>query len=146
MFNMLKKPYYFDLDGVLADFNGEINAVERFEQEKDFFFNLKPIKKNLDEVKKLINNNNIVYIITASPNARCDNDKVHWLRKYLPEIQRKNIIILRNGQSKVKFMRSRHGILMDDYSKNCREWITKRGNTSCKITIEFDVQYYLKQL
>ena len=146
MITKSKIPFYFDMDGVIADFDGEIDAVDRFENEKDFFFNLKPIKNNIKIIKQLIKNNDKIYIITASPNARCDNDKIHWLRKYLPEIKKNNIIIIRCGEQKVKHMKTRHGILMDDYGKNCREWVTKHGNISCKISIEFDVQYYLKQL
>ena len=36
-----EKYYYCDMDGVLADFFAEPNAVQRFETEKDFFYNLK---------------------------------------------------------------------------------------------------------
>lgn len=38
---------YCDMDGVLADFDAEPNAVERFRNEKDFFANLTPIAENL---------------------------------------------------------------------------------------------------
>ena len=48
---------YVDMDGVLADFNNEPNALERFKTEKGFFKQLTPINK--EGFKALLNNPHI---------------------------------------------------------------------------------------
>jgi 5'(3')-deoxyribonucleotidase len=121
------------MDGVVADFNNEPNAVARFKVEKGFFFKLKPIEINVRAVKELAKDNEI-YILTASPNPRADKDKIKWLKKYMPFIAKANIIICRNGERKVDFMKSDLGILLDDYGVNIQEWTFKRGNIGFKIS------------
>lgn len=129
----MKRVIYCDMDGVVADFNNEPNAVARFKVEKGFFFKLKPIEINVKAVKELARYNE-VYILTASPNPRADKDKIKWLKKYMPFIAKENIIICRNGERKVDFMKSDLGILLDDYGKNLQEWGVKRGNIGFKIS------------
>lgn len=129
----MKRVIYCDMDGVVADFNNEPNAVERFRVEKGFFFKLKPIEINVKAVKELASYNE-VYILTASPNPRADKDKIKWLKKYMPFIAKENIIICRNGERKVDFMKSDLGILLDDYGVNIQEWTFKRGNIGFKIS------------
>ena len=52
----------------------------------------------------------------------------------MPFIAKENIIICRNGERKVDFMKSDLGILLDDYGKNLQEWGHKRGNIGYKIS------------
>ena len=134
---------YIDLDDVLAEFSKEYNAINRFRSERGFFFNLKPHLKNVEAVKSLIEAGCNVYIISASPNQRCDADKIAWVHAYLPEIGDDRIIITRIGECKADHMLTEDGILLDDYGKNCREWFEK-GHVAYKITPEYNIAFWAK--
>lgn len=127
---------YVDMDDTIADFMGVENAVERFREEPNFFYNLKPLTKNLNAIAQALENPKFrVFILTASPSERCDNDKRKWLEKYLPKLNKKNIICCRIGENKGDYMKYR-GSLLDDYGKNIRQW---QETTKCNAyKIEYD--------
>lgn len=127
---------FLDLDGTLARFNVP-NAIERFKEEKDFFFNLKPYKgiECIDKIAKNNNNKTIeVYVISASYNEKTDNDKMKWIKKFLPNIKENNITFSRLGDDKAKIIEEKYNFkidkscfLLDDYTKNLNEWEEKGG-------------------
>ena len=82
------KKIFLDLDGTLAKFNIP-NALKRYETEKGFFARLGAYK-GIEKVNELAKAGNI-YIISASPNIYADIDKKSWIKKYLYNIQKKNI-------------------------------------------------------
>lgn len=139
------KNIYCDMDGVLANFDIEPNAVERFRVEKGFFKKLKPIDNNVRALR-FLNNVCNVYILSASPNKRADKDKIKWLEKYVPSIPKENIIICRNGQKKVDFMKTNDGILLDDYGKNINEWLEKNTNKAFKISNDTPIEKYIEKI
>ena len=134
------KVYYFDLDGVLADFNAEENGVDRFESEKGFFKNLKPIRENVRMINWLIKNGYDVRIISLSPKKRTDKDKREWLKFYVPALKRKHIILPRSGTNKATIIKDiENAILFDDYGHNCRLW-EEQGGQAIKITKENNIK------
>lgn len=135
---------YVDMDGVIANFAKEINALERCRCEQGFFANLEPIMDNVKMVEKLARYNKVA-ILTASPNAIADNDKLAWLSKYLPTLV-DSAIIVRYSNEKVKNMRNGVGILFDDYGKNCAQWSKIEGNIACKIEQDKNIEWYISQM
>ena len=129
-----EKNIYCDMDGVLADFNREINGVKRYKKEKGFFLKLQPLQLNVNALRRalLISDYNI-YIISASPSRRADKDKIKWLKKYIPELEKDHIIMVRNGKNKVNYMKTKSGLLLDDYWKNIQDWLENDFNSGYKV-------------
>ena len=129
---------FLDLDGTCARFNVR-NALLRFETERGFFANLLAYK-GIEKINELALTED-VYIISASPNMYADLDKRNWVRRYLPNVEEKNILLCRNGQNKAKFIESKLEIkidkecyLLDDYTKNLIEWENAGGTGIKRIT------------
>lgn len=112
--------YYFDMDGVLANFHKEKynykNAISR-----EWIANLEPFTANVELVRNLIAHGNKVYINSLAASEGAKEGKLDWLAKYLPEIEKENIIIIVGNGKKADYMKE-EGTLVDDKLANCKQW------------------------
>lgn len=114
--------YYFDVDGVLADFHGAYDKNDRATSlTYAFIRNLKPFMVNIRLVKKLIAEGNKVYINTMVANETTRQARIDWLAEMLPEIKAEDIITVLGHGNKADYIRE-EGILVDDKKANCRQW------------------------
>jgi len=67
---------------------------------KGFFINSPAIKDSIKYFKKLSKENNFMFIITAVPHSSqyAYNEKVEWIKKYLPFFDLDNLIITHSKQ------------------------------------------------
>lgn len=135
------------MDDTLAHFNEQEKALERFSTESNFFYHLRP-SKLLNLINYMIDNNyidiNNVYIVSASPNEQADKDKLKWLYRHLPNINKNNILFTRLGQNKGNIFKDIYKVndlskytLIDDYTKNLVEW-QKLGGKVIKYINEYN--------
>lgn len=129
---------FLDLDGTLAKFNVR-NALERFDKEEGFFARLGAYK-GIEIVNELAKTNQL-FIISASPNAQADNDKIKWISKFLPNVNAKNITLCRLGENKAEIIQNKYNLvineecyLLDDYTKNLVEWENVGGKGIKRLT------------
>ena len=123
--------YYFDMDGVIADYHGYIKGNWKLSVLFDTFVNLPPFEYNVNVMNTLINEGNTVYVLTKAANAAAIEGKKVWLHKYVPALPTENVIAITKGR-KVDFIRE-NGILIDDDEKNCKQW-EKAGYKAIHLT------------
>jgi len=100
---MSKKILYVDLDGVIVDFESafpklDLDQRERFENDMDeipgIFELMDPMPGAIESVEFLAKHFDL-YILSTSPwnNPTAASGKVLWVRKYLPEVAYKRLIL-----------------------------------------------------
>lgn len=115
--------YYFDVDGVLADFHSEYNPANRAASlTYGFIRNLKPFTANVALVKTLIAKGERVFISTMVANETTRKARIDWLAEYLPEIPAERVITIVGHGNKAEHMMTAEGVLVDDKKANCRQW------------------------
>ena len=96
---------YCDMDGVIAEY-----------QIGNFDYNtIRPIMTTINNLKYLSNKNNIsIYILSICKTNNIVNDKIYWINKYMPFINKDSIILL----SKEKIHNKESKEIKRDYLEN----------------------------
>ena len=76
--------YYWDMDGVLADFHTAYATDRATALKKDAMANLLPFMANVVTLRNLILAGHTCYILTKAANEAGAQGKVEWLAKYVP--------------------------------------------------------------
>ena len=98
-----KKRLFFDMDGVLVDFESGLKAQDvatlkeyegRLDEIPGLFGKMEPMKDAIESVH-LLNKYYDCYILSTAPwkNPSAWSDKVLWVTKYLDEVFHKRIVI-----------------------------------------------------
>ena len=150
---------YFDMDGVLVDFKRgqrEILNIEVVDQEHKregdddilfsamreydhFYYMLKPIGGSLELFWKVYNKyGDRCRILTGVPKEsrgiiNASSDKKAWVEKYLSKDIIVNTVL---RKEKVNHVKGKCSVLIDDFSKNIREWRDEGGTGILFITPE----------
>jgi 5'(3')-deoxyribonucleotidase len=123
--------YYWDMDGVLANFHKAYATDKAVALKREAMANLEPFAANVATLRALIAAGNTCYILTKAANADGAQGKVEWLAKFVPEMDEAHTIIITKGR-KVDNIRE-DGILVDDDPTNTRQW-EKAGHTAILLT------------
>lgn len=119
---MNKPILYIDMDNVIVDFESGITQLDeetlkeydgRLDEVKGIFALMKPMENAIDSIKKLDKKYNI-YILSTAPwgNPSAWSDKLLWIKKYLPKIGYKRLILSHNKNL------NKGNYLIDDRLKN----------------------------
>ncbi len=129
----MNRRIFVDMDGTLAKWN---NVATEVLYEKGYYRNLEPNQILVDEVKRLINNGEDVYVLSSflSDSEYALSEKNLWLDEYLPEIPKDKRIFVHYGDNKNDYITNGITIsdyLIDDYTKNLLSW-KQAGGTGIK--------------
>ena len=117
----MAKTYYFDMDGVLANFHKAYKEDRAVALKRNAMATLEPFEENVALVRNMVAHGENVYILTKAANEGAKQGKVDWLAQYIPEIDEEHFICIVGHGKKVDFIRE-DGVLVDDDKKNLNPW------------------------
>jgi len=122
---------FLDMDGTLAKFYHDKKCLEKM-YEQGYFEKLPPyaIASEIDRFASLDTCVEIYILSACIKCPYCEQEKIAWLLKHMPNIKPQNFIFTAVGESKLQRVLSKLGkdtdekinILLDDYTKNLEHW------------------------
>ena len=104
---------FFDMDGVLAEFDATVYQKIK-KGEADVFLKTRPIKTTIKFAKKLRKIKNVQVCIMSNCYSKIQKkDKIVWLSKHLPFINKENINII--VYEEVKFKKEEKDLLKGNF-------------------------------
>lgn len=144
--NRKKLTIYFDMDGVLANFDKrckEIGTATPWLDTKGFFRDLQPIGTPNDTIQLLQQLGYTVHVLTKVDNRGAIGqqravDKLNWIREHIPSLSINNAIIVPIDEDKTSYIKSdlSTSVLVDDYKVNLLQW-QDMGGISVKFGNKF---------
>ena len=126
--------YYWDMDGVLADFHKNYNGNRALAFSRDYLANLDPFTANVNTLNALIASGETCYILTKAANEDARDGKIDWLAKYVPMMDADHFICIVGYGKKIDYIREDR-ILIDDDEKNTKQWI-KGGQIAIHLEVK----------
>jgi 5'(3')-deoxyribonucleotidase len=127
---------FVDMDGTIAKFYYKKNYLEKMYEQG--YFETLPLYAIAKQINDFANKNTCVnvYILSACVNSPyCEQEKIAWLLKNMPNISPKNFIFTKVGESKaqkialsVDNIETYINVLLDDYTLNLEQWESKGDN------------------
>ena len=91
---------FFDMDGTIAELN-IWDTPRVINNEEGFYLKQRPLKCVLKQIKKLAKNKNIVVgLLSYCHYPNQEQDKLAWISKYAPFIDKNNVHIIVLSQTK----------------------------------------------
>jgi len=87
-----------------------------------FFMSLQPIDKSIETIRKLLNENHNIFIISSPMNEHCVFEKYLWVKIYLPFFPIRNLILVGNKGELLSRIDDENGVLFDDCPAYLREF------------------------
>lgn len=155
--NNMEFELFVDLDGVLADYEGEYRRLtggdpsekgkqkaQRFKAHPHFYRHL-PLLSDAMKLWNYVKQFNPSILSAASnyvPASR--QDKYDWVAEHLG-LRGPKVIVVDYPNHKQKYCKGKHSVLIDDNTKNCSEWINAGGTAIIHKSAESTI-HKLKEL
>lgn len=118
---MARTSYYFDMDGVLANFHEHVDGW-KYAMSYNFIRNLRPFEESVNLVNEMIASGKSVYISSLCASEDAKRAKIDWLAQYIPNLKANHIIIVVGNAKKNETMKTKKGVLIDDKKANINAW------------------------
>lgn len=130
---------FVDLDGTLARFFEPENPVGRYAKEDDFFLKLNPYSELVEALVMISQESKADVLILSAVDQgireSCIRQKEEWLRKVYADfgMAAPRALYPLTNTNKAEYVKTMIGgfskdyWLLDDYTKNIREWVNEGG-------------------